>query len=182
MAQGADVGTLGAPDAQSVVPGAGLVQQLQLINGDGPGRALDLPAPAGDLVELLAADLHGGIHGGHLLYLAGEPGQQVQQVLPAGEHRVGVQGLAGDVLGVGGAAQPQPGDILLLPVLGEGHRPGGLSHKHRQDAGGHGIQGPGMAHLLGFQNAPQLRADIHRCPAGGLVDDDDSVCHGSLLV
>ena len=106
----------------------------------------------------------------------------LEQVLPAGEHRVGIQGLAGDVLGVGGAAQPQPGDILLLPVLGEGHRPGGLSHKHRQDAGGHGIQGPGMAHLLGFQNAPQLRADIHRCPAGGLVDDDDSVCHGSLLV
>ena len=93
---------------------------------------------------------------------------------------MGLQGLAGGVLGIGDLTQPQTGDIFLLGVFRKFHSAGGLSHKHRQNAGGHGVQGAAVAHPLFPQNAAQLGADIHTGPVGGLINDDDAVWHGLL--
>ena len=82
-----------------------------------------------------------------------------------------LQHLAGGVLGVGDQAQLKTGHILLLPLAGEGHRPGGPAQEHGKHPGGHGVQGAGVAHPLFVKDAPQLGAHVHRRPAGGLVND-----------
>ena len=84
---------------------------------------------------------------------------------------MGLQRFAGGILGVGDQPQPQTGNILLFAVFREFHSTGGLSHKHRQNAGGHGIQRAAVAHPLFLQDAPDLGADIHARPPGGLIDD-----------
>ena len=88
-----------------------------------------------------------------------------------------VQRFAAGVLRVGHKAQLQAGDIFLAAAFGKADGAGGLSHKHGQHTGGHGVESAGVADLLGFQNAAQLGADIHGSPALGLVDDDNTVCH-----
>ena len=131
----------------------------------------------GQFVQLLPVDLDGGVHGRHLHQLPGEPGQQRLQLLPGHGDGILRQHLTGGVLRVGDAAQTQPGYILLAAGLGKGHGAGGLPHEYRQHAGGHGVQRPGVTHLFCFQDAPQLAAYVHAGPSGGLVDDDDTVCH-----
>ena len=143
----------------------------------GRGGALHLAALPGQLIELLALDLDGGVHGGDLLDGAPEAGQDSLQ-LPGG-HRGGslLQHRAGGVLGVGDQTQTQPGQIFLLPLRGELNRPGGPPHKDGQYAGGHGVQGAGVPDPPLTQAAAQPGAHIHAGPVLGFVNDQDSVRH-----
>ncbi len=75
VAQRPDVGALGAADAEGILRIADLLQHLQGENGDGPGLALHRPPLPGQVAELLAVHLQGGVHGGHLQNLPPELGQ-----------------------------------------------------------------------------------------------------------
>ena len=151
------------------------------MDGHGPGGPLHLSPLPGQLIELLAVDLNGGIHGGHLENVPGELGQHRLHLLGRYLHRVLLQSVAAGVLGVGDDPQLQPCHILLVPPLGKFHRPGGPAHKHGEDSGGHGVQGPGVSNPPLSQHPPQLGAHIHGCPVLGLVNDDNSVGHPVFL-
>ena len=73
VAKGADVSSLGAVDLQG-----GLVsfksQQLDGKNRDAPCLPFHLLPLAGQLIELLASHLNGGVHGRNLLQLSHEVG------------------------------------------------------------------------------------------------------------
>ena len=147
------------------------------MDGHGAGRPLHLSALSGQIVQLLPVDFDGGIHGRDLLDVSGKPGQHRRQLFRRDGGMPLLQHPAGDILRIGDKTQTQHGDIFLLTAFGKGDAAGGLSHKHRQHAGGHGVQRPGVAHLSGFQNSPQLGAHVHTCPVRGFVNDDDSVGH-----
>ena len=145
------------------------------MNGDGTGLTLHFPALAGQVVELLAVYLDGGVHGGNLENVAPEFGQDSQQVFFCQMHFALGNGLAGDVLGVGGQSEADGGLVDLLRVLEKFHAPGGTAHKDRQNAGGHGVQGAAVADAAGVEDPPQAGDHVVAGPLLGLVDDDDAV-------
>ena len=174
LAQGADIGTLGAPHPEAQT-GAVKAQVCQLKNGDGSGLALHLLALSGQLVELFAVDLQSRIHGGHLENIPPEPGKD-----PFHISRGEVDGLfrqrgAGHVLGVRGPAQKQHSLVGLFRVLEELHPPGGPAHEDRQDPRGHRVQGPAVANAPGGIHPAQSGGHILACPTLGLIDNDNAV-------
>ena len=177
MAQGADIGALGAADPQQKVMLSGLLQHLQTKNGHRPGLALHGLALSGQLIEFFAVPLQGGVHGGHLQNIPGELGQHFLQLRQPRRHRVLLQHRARHVLGVGDLAEMQGGDVLLFPVLGKLHRPGGPAYKHRQHPGGQGIQSAGVAHPALPHDPAQLGAHIHAGPVLGFVHNDNAAGH-----
>ena len=171
VAQGAHIGALGAPHPDKKVGAAHLLLHRQGVDGDVPGRPLHLSALPGQLVELLSLDLDGGVHGGDLLNVPPEGFQGCLQRLQSDVCGVGLQHRAGGVLGVGDLAQTQAGQVLLLPLAGELHRPGGPAHKHREHPGGHGVQSTRVADAPLAQHPPQLGAHIHTGPILGFIDN-----------
>ena len=65
----------------------------------------------------------------------------------------------------------QAGKVFLFPFRSEFHRPGGPPHENRQNAGGHGVQGAGVADPSLPEKSPELGNHIVAGPAGGFVDD-----------
>ena len=105
MAEGTHIGPLGAAHPQQELVRAQLVLQLQGVDGHRAGGALHLPALPGQVIELLSVDLDGGVHGGHLLDVPPELGQNGQQILRRADEGGLPDDLSGDVLGVGDNAQ-----------------------------------------------------------------------------
>ena len=130
----------------------------------------------------MAVDLDGGIHGRDLRDRAGEAGEDGFQRRPVHSDEMGLQRFPGRILGVGDQPQPQTGNILLFAVFRELYGTGSLSHKHRQNAGGHRIQRAAMAYPLFFQDPPDLGADIHAGPAGEFIDYYNAAGHRRFLI
>ena len=114
-----------------------------------------------------------------MLNIAPEGLQGGLQSFPGDVCRGGGEHIAGHILGVGHHPQLQPGDVFLLPLGGKFHCPGGPAHEHGQHAGGHGVQGTGVADPLLVEDAPQLGHHIVAGPVLGLIDDEDSVSHAA---
>ena len=106
-----------------------------------------------------------------------KPLQHLPHLLRRDIHGPGLQGGAGGVLSVGGETQTQTRHIFLPAVLSKCHAPGGLPHEHRQYAGGHGVQGAAVAHPFFMEDAPDLGTHVHAGPAGGFINNQDSVGH-----
>ena len=136
-----DIATVGLfPDnAKSYADKVDLAIDHHLKNGDIAGLPLYLLALSGQIIELLAVDLDGGIHGRDLRDRAGEAGEDGFQRRPVHSDGMGLQRFPGRILGVGDQPQPQTGNILLFAVFREFYGTGSLSHKHRQNAGGHRV-------------------------------------------
>src|SRR5699024_80584 len=82
---------------------------------------------------------------------------------------------AGDVAGVGAAAQPEDRPVGLVVVQLQVHRLAGPPAEHRQYAGGHGVQGAAVPQLAGAQHPAHLGHHVKAGPAGGLVYDQDAL-------
>lgn len=81
MTEGADIRSLGTAAAQKKVRRAGLVQKLQLQNGNVPGLPGNFLSLPGQLIELLSADLHRGIHGRDLLLRTQKAAERRRDIL-----------------------------------------------------------------------------------------------------
>ena len=183
VAQRPDIRALGAPHPQNASrrePSCSSSSSSWMVTRRG-GRSTSLPLP-GQLIELLPADLDGGVHGRHLVDLPGEPRQHVLQLPPASrQHRArpsSTSPVVSWVLVV--SPSRSPATYSLSPPSAKRHRPGGLSHEHRQHAGGHGVQRSGVAHLFRFQYAPQLAA--HRCCSGNKPEFTVNILDGYHLL
>ena len=132
---------------------------------------------ARQLVELLPADLDRGIHRRHLLLRAEKARQDSRQRLRGNVCGLLVQHRAGDVLRVGHDAGTQRGKVGLVRVLKKFHRARRTAQKDRQDARGHGVERAAVPNAFFVENAAQLGDHILRGPSGGLVHDQNSVCH-----
>ena len=115
------------------------------MTGD-PGRALDLLAAAGQLVEVLALVAHRRVHRRHLGDLAHELaegrahplGVEAGGVAARGDHPLGVQG-------VGPLAQPHRAAVALGLAVEVVDQAGGAAEAEREQAPGHGVEGAGVA-------------------------------------
>ena len=182
MAERADVGPLGAHHAQGKFVRCGLLQQLQLVNGDGARLALHGLALPREIIELLPVDLERGVHRRELQKLAGKVLQRRAHLVRADGDRMRFQHRAGRILRVGDRAELQNGAVFLSPVFGKLHRLGRAAHKHGQDAGRHGVERSRVTDALFAQDAAQLGAHVHARPACRLVDNDDAVRHRLRLL
>ena len=176
LAERTDIGALGAADPELRFP-AVKAKQLQFVDGDGPGLPFHLFALPGKIAELPAVDLQGGIHGGNLHDLSPEFRKNIQNILLCKPHRPLFQHRAGNVLSIGSAPEAEGCLIGLLRMLEKLHSPGGPAHKHRQNAGSHGIQSASMANAPGRKYPAQSGGHILAGPALGLVHNNDAV-HG----
>ena len=112
MAERAHIGALRAADAKRVVA-ACAAHQLQLENRNLPGLPFNLDASARQFIQLLPANLDGGIHGRHLLDVSRAFLKRGKHILARRGNRVRFQNLARDVLGVRDRAEPDSGDVFF---------------------------------------------------------------------
>lgn len=113
VAERAHIRPLGAADAKNILRPLPF-QQLQLVDGDAAGLPLDLFAPAGQLIELLAADFNGGIHGRDLLDGAEEALERGLHILPRDGHGMRFEDSPARVLRVGHNAEAKACDVFLF--------------------------------------------------------------------
>ena len=177
MAERADIGPLGADDAQRIFVRRQTPGQLQLVDRDRSRLSLHLTAPAGDLVELLPADLDGGVHRRDLRKLSREAGQNRAYLVLADGDRGPLQHRAGRVLRIGGHAELQNRPVFFPAALGEGHRLGRLTDEHREHPCRHRVERAGVTDTLFPENTAQLGAHVHARPALRLVDNDHAIRH-----
>ena len=151
------------------------VKDLDGVDADATGLALDVDALAGVLVEGFALVLEGGIHGGQLLLCA--------EVLLAGYLKIGLAdfGIAGGddaafgITGVGSLAESEGGDVGFVgieQILGEF---GGLAEADGEQAGGQRIEHAGVAGFFGTVEAAGLLEGAVAGEAGGFVEQEDAV-------
>ena len=151
------------------------VKDLDGVDADATGLALDVDALAGVLVEGFALVLEGGIHGGQLLLRA--------EVLLTGYLKIGLAdfGIAGGddaafgITGVGGLAESEGGDVGFVgieQILGEF---GGLAEADGEQAGGQRIEHAGVAGFFGTVEAAGLLEGAVAGEAGGFVEQEDAV-------
>ena len=170
----ADVGAFAALHADLGF-GALEVKDLDGVDADATGLALDVDALAGVLVEGFALVLEGGIHGGQLLLCA--------EVLLAGYLKIGLAdfGIAGGddaafgITGVGSLAESEGGDVGFVgieQILGEF---GGLAEADGEQAGGQRIEHAGVAGFFGTVEAAGLLEGAVAGEAGGFVEQEDAV-------
>ena len=172
--EGADVGAFAALHADLGF-GELEAEDLDGVDMDVAGLALDIDALAGVLVEGFALVLEGGIHGGQLLLCA--------EVLLAGYLKIGLAdfGIAGGddaafgITGVGSLAESEGGDVGFVgieQILGEF---GGLAEADGEQAGGQRIEHAGVAGFFGTVEAAGLLEGAVAGEAGGFVEQEDAV-------
>jgi hypothetical protein len=155
-------------------------EDLDVVDMDVAGLALDIDTLAGVLVEGLALVLEGGIHGGQLLLCA--------EVLLTGYLKLGLAdfGVAGGgdaafgITGIGGLAEAEGGDVGFVgieQILGEF---GGLAEADGEQAGGQRIEHAGVAGFFGTVKAAGLLEGAVAGEAGGFVEQEDAV-EGAFL-
>ena len=177
--EGADVGAFAALHADLGF-GELEAEDLDVVDMDVAGLALDIDALAGVLVEGFALVLEGRIHGGQLLLCA--------EVLLAGYLKLGLAdfGVAGGgdaafgIAGIGGLAEAEGGDVGFVgieQVLGEF---GGLAEADGEQAGGQRIEHTGVAGFFGTVEAAGLLEGAVAGEAGGFVEQEDAV-EGAFL-
>ena len=145
------------------------------VDADAPGRALDLLAAPGQLVEPPAADLHGRHHRRELLDLAEECRDHRLDLRLVDRHRSPVDHLSRRVEGRGRDAEHDGAPVSLAGVLEEAQQPRRASEPHEEHARRVGIERPGVPDAPLVVDLADLRHDVVRGPAGGLVDDDHAV-------
>ena len=153
------------------------LQQLQRMDGDASRPARDLLSSAGQLIELLAVYLDGGVHGRDLLDGAEELPQSGLQLRTGDADGIRLQYGPARVLRVGHDAETQPRDVFLFRGLEKFSRAGGAADKNRKHAGGHRVERAAMADAAFMKHAAQLGRHVLARPAGALVDHKDAVCH-----
>ena len=176
VAERPDIRSLGAADAERPV-GSGSVQKLQLVDDDRARLPLDLLTLPRKLIELFSANLDGGIHGRDLLDGAGKARQSRFQRLPCDADRMRLQRFAAGILCVGDKTEAQACDVFLFRVLQKLRTTGRTADEDGQNAGRHRVERSTVADAPLVKNAAQLGCHVLTGPAGGLVYDQNSVCH-----
>ena len=162
----------------SAAVGARLVARfdVEAVDRDRPGLALDLLAFAGELVEAGSVDLHGRHHRRDLLDGAGEAAGGRGDI---GQRHVAHVVLGGDdarvVEGVGLDAEHDLTDVGLGLLGHETQQAGGTPDAEHEHPGGGRIEGAAVTHLAGAEDAAGLRHDVVGGPAHFLVDDAEAV-------
>ncbi len=155
-----------------------ILREVEFIDRNVGGLAFDLFALAGEFVELAARDLFCRIHRRHLLYLAHELADRLDQGIGRdGEvgTRLGGAPLAGAVAGLGLIAEGDEGVIfffVLIKKLGEARRP---PDQHNEHAGRKGIERAGVADLSGLEYPPEPSNNVVGGHSRGFIDDKYAV-------
>ena len=116
------------------------------------------------------------VHGRHLLDLTDEPRQHRAHVVGRqGRHRPFPGHGAGRVEGVGGDAEPDGGQVLLVLALEIPGELGPLAQEDRQEPRRHGIERASVADLRDAEHAAKVRDDLERGDPRPLVGQQETV-------
>lgn len=114
-------------------------------------------ALARQVIGPLAIHLHGG-EGGRDLHDLADEGRQGRLDRRHGRTDIELAGHRAFAVEGGGRAAPGDGETVgLVGVHHEGDGLGGLAQSDGQDAGGKGIEGAGVARLLGVEQSARTR-------------------------
>ena len=114
-------------------------QAGQLKNLDLSWLTLHFFALSSQVAKLLPVNFDGGVHGRNLLDFSAEFRQNVEKIRFGNGNFPLLQHSSRDVLGVRVDTQAQGGFVDFLRMLKKFHTPGCTTHKHRQNAGCHGV-------------------------------------------
>ena len=141
-----------------------------------PGGKLDGLSGAHPGVGTHAVDLDSRDRRRHLVQGAGE---RLDSALQGGVGDARCLALldhvAFGVIGDGRHAEPQRRFVRLVGQRQVAEQPGGAPDPEHQDAGGHRVEGAGMAHLPGAGQPTTAGNDVVARPAGRLVDHQQTV-------
>ncbi len=149
--------------------------QSQAVDEHRPGGPVHLYALAGQLVEPLALHRHRRVHGRHLFNGSPKACQRLLQSLGGNRLVILLHQRTGYVSGVKALAQPEPGHIFLFRVRQQAGGLGCPAQQQGQHAGGHGVQGAGVAGFFLFCQSPRHGHRIERGEAGGFVQNNHAV-------
>ena len=175
--QGADVEPLrhGEERPEPIRPDG---EEPRLADRDPPGRERDLLSFSRKGVGTDAAHLHRGVRRRDLFE---GPHESRQRLRHRAFRRRGagalLHGVPRGVAGVRGDAEREPGFVLLLLFRQVAGDLRGGTDAHREDAGGHRVEGAGVATLPLLEDPPH---GLHRIEGGdppGLVEDEHSRGH-----
>ena len=175
----ADVGAAGAGELDVQVHGRRIDPQplqVQPRDGDPAGGQLNgLPRPGPGVgppaVNLDRTHLRGDLVDLPPEGVEGISDQGLVKVSGAGRSQQPALG----IIGVGGLAQPDGGAVDLAGQRQVAEQPGCLADADDEDAGGHRVEGPGVAHPPGAGQPAHTGDDIERGPAARLVHDHEPV-------
>jgi hypothetical protein len=182
--QCADIGAGGAFDQHVDVDPGGLAaqaEQVEAVHGDRPGGDLHLLAGPHPGVGALAVDLDRAHRARHLLDRTGQRGDAGQDVVVGDGIQPGAvhlrQNFALGVVGRGGGAEPDRGQVGLAVQREVAEQLGGALDAEHQHPGGHRVERAGVAHLAGAHDPADPRHHVVRGHPARLVDDDQSRLH-----
>ena len=118
--------------------------------------ALHRLAGPGVFVQRLAVLLQRGMHGRHLIDVAGMRDQCLTQRRLAHRHFAGLQHLAFRIAGGGADAETDFGNVFLVGVQHEAGKARGFAEADRQKTGSQRIERAGMAGLRRLEQAARL--------------------------
>ncbi len=110
-----------------------------------------------------------------------ESGDHGSQLCLVEVHRSSAQHCPVGVQRVGGNAEDDPADVLLVEILHEPNEASEAACRQDQQTSGHGVEGAGMSDLLHSQ---QPSCPSHHVVAGqptGLVDEEEAVHSSSSM-
>nr|AIF10610.1 hypothetical protein [uncultured marine thaumarchaeote KM3_46_G10] len=130
---------------------------------------------SGQLVGPFSVDLDRRKGRRHLIDFTPEAVEHGEDLFFRRPDFAGCHYLALSIVGIPGFTPSDPELVGLFAVHQIGHGLGGFAQRHRQDAGGHRVQGPGVTDL-GSASRPADAADGGiGTQSLGLVDDDPAV-------
>mmetsp|Transcript_2746 Transcript_2746/g.7741 ORF Transcript_2746/g.7741 Transcript_2746/m.7741 type:complete len:276 (+) Transcript_2746:2170-2997(+) len=177
MCKGSDVGTLAAHHAEvQCLPVNGIPLEVKHTDIHIPWWPLHLLPLAGQLVQLLPLDLDSRVHRRHLLDVPQEGIPRTQQLLVSDVLPwKTLRDLRLRVIRCRGLPQPYCACVLLLLLHKAVQVLGALTNAYNHQPCGHGIQRPGMAHLLDPKGATELPAEVKGRPVPWFVDQNHRV-------
>ena len=173
--QAAHVGAFSGGNLEVGMVGVGLAEQSDMLDAHASGLQPYRLVGAGERIGAPPAHLDRGKDGRHLVDVAGESRERLQNIICGGADVALRRHLA---LGVVRGPRLAPADgkaIDLGAADGIGDRLGGLAQGHGKNAGGLGIQGAAVSGLGGAGEGAHLADNGAGRDARRLVDDQPAV-------
>ena len=152
------------------------VRDLEPIHVHGPRRDRDVRTRTDQLVRPLTVDLDRRDLRRHLQDVSAQRLRRPVDLLAGDRARVGARAdLSLGVVGRGRLAEPDRRVVALVGQREVAEQPGRTPEAEQQDAGGHRVEGAGVADLARPGEPADPCDHIVRGPLLGLVDDEQSL-------
>ena len=178
-AERTDISSLGAENAHGVISTVAL--NIQLVNGDRSRFSFDYDAASGKIDELFAADLQCAVHRGDLHDLSNESLCRIHDDLAGRDRFTLCEDVARDVLAVRGQTEAEARNVFLILFRQKFRSLDRSADEDGKKSRGDGIERTRVADLTGSVQTAYARNYVKGRYAVGLMDQKNTVTHGSRI-